>query len=239
VTPHPNQTVYFDELAELFERFADDTDCIYRKWVEQTVPIDGCRAVDLGCGSGRFIDLLADRYDDVLAVDISAREIEMAKATHPRPNVTYQIRSLLDVTPERDGLFDLVFSVNTIHHLRAHDRVLPHIKSLLADGGQAVLVDIVDPGQWTSRDWHIEEAFRDALDSYRNRSRTHNAAADVLRLRLHPAWLDHVTTNIPLTRPMFHSTYSAVFPGAEFTDDLNYVVAAMSWRAPISRTSSG
>jgi hypothetical protein len=95
-----------------------------------------------------------------------------------------------------------------------------------------VTIDIVDPGTWASRDWHIQEAFRDALDSYRNRSRDHNtcswsrspsrslrrrpqgrfaveaidhsagssarrSTADVLRL--HPAWLEHVTTNIPLT----------------------------------------
>jgi len=229
---HPGQTVYFDELAELFERFAADTDCIYRGWVERTIPPRGRRAVDLGCGSGRFINVLASRYEDVLAVDIAAREIEMAKATHSHPNVTYQVRSLLDVDPGRDGVFDLVFSVNTIHHLRAHDQVLPHIKSLLAPRGHAVLIDIVDPGQWTSRDWHIEEAFRDALDSYRNRSRDHNAAADVLRLRLHPAWLDHVTTNIPLSRPLFHSAYRAVFPGGQFTFDLNYVVAAVHWQAP-------
>jgi SAM-dependent methyltransferase len=228
---HPDQTVYFDELAELFERFAADTDRIYRNWLERAVPPRGARAVDLGCGSGRFVDLLADRYDEVLAVDIAAREIEMAKNNHPRANVTYQTRSLLDVRPEADGRFDLVLSVNTIHHLRAHDLVLPHIKGLVAPGGHAVLVDIVDPGQWTSRDWHIEEAFRDALDSYRYRSRNHEAAADVLRLRLHPAWLEHVTTNIPLTRPLFLSAYRAVFPGAQFTLDLDNVVAAVHWQA--------
>jgi len=228
---HPGQTVFFDELAELFERFAADTDCIYRSWLQRTVPRRGRRAVDLGCGSGRFVSMLSGRYDEVLAVDISAREVEMARVRHSYPNVIYQERSLLDVTPETDGLFDLVFSVNTIHHLRAHDRVLPHIRSLIAPGGHAVLIDIVDPGRWRSLDWHIEEAFRDALDSYRNRSRDHNAAADVVRLRLHPAWLRHVTTNIPLRREDFHDTYSAVFPGAEFTDDLNCVVAAVHWQA--------
>jgi 2-polyprenyl-3-methyl-5-hydroxy-6-metoxy-1,4-benzoquinol methylase len=228
---HPDQTVYFDELAELFERFAADTDCIYRNWIKRAVPPRGGRAVDLGCGTGRFVDLLADRYDEVLAVDIAARAIEMAKNNHARPNVTYQTRSLLEVSPDVDGRFDLVFSVNTIHHLRAHDLVLPHIRGLVAPGGHAVLVDIVDPGQWTSRDWHIEEAFRDALDSYRNRSRNHMAAADVLRLRLHPAWLEHVTTNIPLSRPLFLGAYRAVFPGAQFTLDLDNVVAAVHWQA--------
>jgi SAM-dependent methyltransferase len=232
MTADDRQPAYFDELAELFERFAADTDCIYRDWLERNIPLDGGRAVDLGCGSGRFIDLLADRCDDVLAIDISARQIELAKAARPRPNVTYQVRSLLDLDPKRDGLFDLAFSVNTLHCLGDHDLALPHVKGLLADGGHAVLIDLVDPGTWTSRDWHIQEAFRDALDSYRNRSRDHDTAADVLRLRLHPAWLEHVTTCIPLTRPLFHDAYNAVFPGAQFTDDLNDVVAAMHWAGP-------
>jgi hypothetical protein len=77
----------------------------------------------------------------------------------------------------------------------------------------------------------VSEAFRDAEESYRRRSRTPEAAADVLRLRLHPAWLEHVTTNIPLTRDGFHAAYSEAFPGAEFTDDLNHVVAAIHWQA--------
>jgi hypothetical protein len=122
--------------------------------------------------------------------------------------------------------------------------VLRHVKRLVADGGQAVLVDIVDPhGRWGSRDWQIQEAFRDAEDSYRNRSRDHNVAADVLRLRLHPVWLEQATTDVPLTRPEFHAAYTAVFPGAEFTDDLHEVVAAMHWpapaRPPTENTASG
>jgi SAM-dependent methyltransferase len=231
MTAH-DQTLHFDELAELLEKFAADTEGVYRDWVEAHVPPEGPRAVDLGCGSGRFVGLLADRYDEVLAIDISARQIELAKAACTRPNVTYQARSLLDLDPKRDGLFDLAFSVNALHCLGDHDLALPHVKSLLADGGHAVIIDLVDPGAWASRDWHIQEAFRDALDSYRNRSRDHNTAADVLRLRLHPAWLEHVTTCIPLTRPLFHTAYNAVFPGAQFTDDLNSAVAAMHWTGP-------
>jgi SAM-dependent methyltransferase len=228
----PDPTARFDELAELLARFAADTDGIYRDWLERHVPLDGPRAVDLGCGSGRFTGLLADRYDDVLAIDISARQIKIAQAACSRPNVTYQARSLLDLDPKHDGLFDLAFSVNTLHCLPDYDLALLQVKSLLADGGHAVLVDLVDPGTWASRDWHIQEAFRDALNSYRNRSRDHDTAADVLRLRLHPAWLEHVTTDIPLTRPQFHSAYAAVFPGAAFTDDLDHAVAAMHWADP-------
>lgn len=231
----PEQKPYFDELAELFHTFAADTDMLYRQWVSAVVPDraggPASRAVDLGCGSGRFVDLLADRHEHVLAVDIAGRELELARAAHSRPQLRFDQRNLLDVAPETDGRFDLVFSVNTVHHLRAHDIVLPHLRSLVAAGGDVVVVDIVDPGDWRSLDWHVGEAFRDAEESYRHRSRDAAVAADVLRLRLHPAWLEHVTTNIPLTRAEFHRRYGRTFPGASFVD-LHKEVVGMHWRAP-------
>jgi 2-polyprenyl-3-methyl-5-hydroxy-6-metoxy-1,4-benzoquinol methylase len=231
----PEQKRYFDELADLFHTFAADTDAIYRGWVTDVVPdrstVPGSRAVDLGCGSGRFADLLADRHQHVLGVDIAERELALARSEHDRPQLRFDRRSLLDVTPEVDGRFDLVFSVNTVHHLRAHDIVLPHLRSLVGPGGDVVVVDIVDSGHWRSLDWHIAEAFRDAEDSYRARSQDPHVAAEVLHLRLHPAWLEHVTTNIPLDRAEFRRQYGAVFPGAAFVE-LREEVAGMHWRCP-------
>jgi 2-polyprenyl-3-methyl-5-hydroxy-6-metoxy-1,4-benzoquinol methylase len=237
-TQLPEQKAYFDELAELFHTFAGDTDGIYRGWLTETVPDrsdrTGSRACDLGCGSGRFTGLLAERYQHVLAVDLAEREIELARAGHGNlPGVRFDQRNLLDVTPEVDGRFDLVFSVNTVHHLRAHDIVLPHLAGLVAPGGDVVVVDIIDPGDWRSLDWHISEAFRDAEESYRARSQRSDIAAEVVRLRLHPSWLEHVTTNVPLRRAEFQRRYAVAFPGARFAD-LHHEVAAMHWSAPRS-----
>lgn len=221
--------MYFNELAELFAVFAADTDVIYRPWLESTVPASGSRAVDLGCGSGRWTGLLTGRYPDVLGVDIADREIDMARAAYP--GARFDVRDLLDVTGAQDGPFDLVLSVNTIHHLRDHDRVLPHLRSLLAPGGHLVVVDITDPGGWATLDYQVADAFRDAEESYRHRSRDHRVAAKVLELHLHPAWLDHALHDVPLTRDDFRRRYADAFPGAEFAD-LHRVVTAMRWTDP-------
>jgi SAM-dependent methyltransferase len=230
------QPVFFDSLADAYERFAEVHDGFYRPWLSAVIPDrsddPGSRAVDLGCGSGRFTGLLADRYAEVLAVDIADRELAIARARRARPNITYQHRSLLDVTPEVDGRFDLVLSVNAIHHVCDHDTVLPRIRSLVAPGGLAVLVDIVRVSRHQRyRWWHRKEALTDATRALA-RHRSGAKAADVLRLRLDRTWLEHVTTNIPLTREEFHERYGAAFPDAEFEDGLSYIVAAMRWRAP-------
>jgi trans-aconitate methyltransferase len=223
------QRVHFNELAELFAVLAADTECVYRPWLDATLPASGDRVVDLGCGPGRWTGLLVDRYADVLGVDIADREIAMARTAYP--DVRFDVRSLLDVTPDTDGRFDLVFSVNAVHHLRDHDRVLPHLRSLAAPGGTVVVVDIIDPGGWATLDFQIRHALLDAEESYRYRSRDHRVAARILELHLHPTWLDHALTNVPLTRPEFRRRYAAVFPGAEFTD-LHRVVTAMHWTDP-------
>jgi len=166
----------------------------------------------------------------VLAVDIAERELEIARAQHSRPNITYQWGSLLDVTADADGPFDLVLSVNTLFHLFGQhdsDRVLRHVRSLVAPRGCAVVGDIVSPGPRSllhHRWWGVEDAIRTLI-----RRRSLPDAWTVLRLRQHPVWMQHARTNQPLTRPDFHRHYSAVFHGARFTDDLDPFVCAIQW----------
>jgi 2-polyprenyl-3-methyl-5-hydroxy-6-metoxy-1,4-benzoquinol methylase len=229
----PTETPLFNPLAVLYERYADINDAVYRPYLESALPAAGDRAVDLGCGSGRFTGLLADRCGRVLAVDIADREIDIAARKRSRRNITYRTADLLDLTPERDGRFDVVLSVNALFNLfRDHDPadVLRHVRSLVAPGGTAVLVDVVSarsPSTLRHRWWGVEDAARTL-----GRSRSAAAAWAVLRLRQHPVWLRHALTNRSLTRAAFHSQCSAVFPGARFTDHLDRFVCAMRWRAP-------
>ena len=225
-----SQPALFDPLAELYERYAEINDEIYRPYLVRSLPDSGGRGVDLGCGSGRFTGLLAERCTEVLAVDISSREINIAKNKRAHPNVSYQIRSLLDVDPARDGQFDLVLSVNTLFHLfREHgpDKVLGHVRSLVAPGGHLVVVDVVSPGP-ASTLRHRWLGVQDAYETLRRR-RSLRDAWTVLRLRQHPAWMHHVRTNRPLSRSAFHEKYAAWFPGAEFTDDIDPFICAMRW----------
>ncbi|MCC8243138.1 class I SAM-dependent methyltransferase [Saccharothrix luteola] len=222
-------TAHFDILARRYRRYAEITDLLYRPWLTGVVG-DGARALDLGCGSGRYSGLLADRYAEVLAVDGAAREIALAEADNARPNITYQARDLFDVTPDRDGRFDLVLAVNTLFAVRDYGRVLPHVRSLIAPGGRLVVIDVVNPpGRRPS--WHRAQAFRvAAMMAVRHRSPA--VALDVLRLRLHPTWLEHVTRNTPPTRDDCHAHYRQAFPGARLDDTLDRYLCGVVWNAP-------
>jgi SAM-dependent methyltransferase len=224
----------FDPIAGLYQRYAEITDGVFRPWLDRNLPAHADRAADLGCGSGRWSVLLADRATDVLAVDISDIELSLARTSRARANVSYERRSLLDVTTARDGLFDLVVSVNTLFHLHGEhgvDPVLAHVRSLVAPGGRALLVDVVSPGPRSPlhhRWWGVTDAARTL-----GRGRSVADAWAVFRLRQHPTWMRHARTNHPLTRPRFHDAYSRHFPGAIFTDDLDPFTCAASWQAPM------
>jgi hypothetical protein len=71
------------------------------------------------------------------------------------------------------------------------------------------------------------------LDLRRHR-RPVRQAFEVYRLSTHPAWLDHLATDVFLTPAEFEAVYGAVFPGADFTPF--YRTLAMHWQKPESAT---
>jgi SAM-dependent methyltransferase len=227
-------TAAFDTLAQSFDRFTEIWDRIdigFTSWLVEQLPDTATRALDLGCGAGRHTTLLADIATDVVAVDASAAMLDLARKNNPGVAITFQRRDGIDLNPDTDGLFDVLLSVHTLHHLGPVEHVLPLVKSLIAPGGTAILVDIINPGDWNNPDWHINRAFSDAANAYRASGITSDPI-DILRLLLHPDWLAMTRLDTPLTRTQFHRRYQLVFPGATITDDLHPLMAGAVWHNP-------
>src|SRR5690606_8701304 len=100
-------------------------------------------------------------------------------------------------------------------------------------GGQLLLVDIVDPGGWGDRQWHIDQAFKAARHFYDQGGEDTDAAAYVVRLLAHPQWLDMTVTDKPPSRGDYRRTAGQVFPDATFNDDLHPlgIQTALMWCA--------
>jgi SAM-dependent methyltransferase len=226
-------TPYFDAFSELFDRFTriwDGISADFDDWVLAALPARARTAVDLGCGTGRHSVLLAERANRVLAVDVADRMLDVARARRALPGIDYQRRGVLDVSPD-EGPFDVALSVHTLHHVGDPVVVLPHVRSLVAPGGTLVVADIVDPGGWRTREFHLDRAFTDARVVHQLTG-DGAAAADVLRLLLHPRWLELTAADTPLSRDGFHKIYADAFPGAAFYDHLNPLMCGMVWKSP-------
>jgi SAM-dependent methyltransferase len=224
----------FDAVADLFDRFTaiwEGVDTTFRDWLTVSLPERGSSAVDLGCGAGRHTVLLADRFERVLAVDAAESMLQLARRDRARPNICYRQADVLAVGPPPAGPFDVVLSVHTLHHVGDPEVVLPHVRSLVAPGGTAILADIVDPGGWTEPGFHLDRAFADARAAYRLTG-DRQAAITVLGLLLHPQWLATAAADTPLARTQFHRRYTAAFPGVTITDNLHPLMAGAVWHNP-------
>jgi SAM-dependent methyltransferase len=220
----------FDHLPLVFDRFAELVGGPLRDHLLACLPAQGGRALDLGCGAGQHAVLLAGRHAEVLAVDVSAPMLDLARRTRPHPDVRYELRDLREVTPAADGTFDLVFTAYTLHHLPDLQRALSGIRGLVRPGGQAIVVDNVDERRRVPRDWFVREARRALLADLRHRRRSVREAWETYRLSTHPAWLDHLTTDTFLPPGEWERIARSVFPGCEITP--MYRARAVRWRDP-------
>jgi len=220
----------FDQLAVAFDRFAELVGGPLNAYLDAVLPEGGQRAVDLGCGTGHHALLLADRFRQVLAVDVSAPMLKLARDRRSRPNITYTERDLRTVRAECDGTFDLVLSTHALHHVPDLDQTLHGIRALCAPGGRVVLVDNVAPTPAVPHRWFITQAIRTLMLDLLRRRRPPSEAWELYQLNTDPAWLEHLTTDRFLSPEQFTHRYGRVFPGASFTD--LYRTRAMCWHAP-------
>ena len=223
---------YFDDLAELYERFAhvrDSATSPVRSWLTAQLST-GARAIDVGCGGGNNCGLLAERYDEVVGVDISRKMLDIARTKTTRVPVRYECRSATDLTPDQDGRFDLVMSVNAVFHMGPADIVLPTLRDLVAPGGRLVVIDVTRPDGAAPPREQSAHAFETGKIIY-DTSGDVSAALDSIRMMLHPRWLEMSAQAAPLSETEFTVRYGKALPGVRITRNVIPTMSAAVWEA--------
>ncbi|MEV0261225.1 methyltransferase domain-containing protein [Streptomyces sp. NPDC050617] len=222
----------FDEFAEEYERLHNLTGDPVGAWLAERLPVRGGRALDLGCGTGRHAVLLAERFAEVDAVDVSPAMVRIAAATRPRENIRYRVGGHTELSADGgDGGYDLVLSVSTLHHLDGLPEALARVKRLVAPGGLAVLHDGVCEGRPPSRRRLYAREVRRLCAAAARGPRSAARSWEVFRLRT-GAWLEHRVGDRFLSRAEFEHIHGAVFDAARFEEAPNGY--AMLWRRPLA-----
>jgi SAM-dependent methyltransferase len=121
----------------------------HRKLVRQ-LPDRLTSALDVGCGHGGLVELLALRADHVDGVDVSARMIGDAKA-RSCPNVRWLLGDVLDDSlPLAPGGYHLVTAVASLHHLPLRP-ALRRLAGLVRPGGVLVVIGLYRPATVADR----------------------------------------------------------------------------------------
>jgi len=114
---------------------------------------------DLGAGEGGFALLLAQRAKKVIAVDSSAKMIEVGREQalrHGVKNVEYRLGDMEDV-PVEDSAVDLVFFSQSLHHALHPERAVQEAWRILRPGGRIVLLDLVKHRFEEARELYADE----------------------------------------------------------------------------------
>jgi SAM-dependent methyltransferase len=90
-------------------------------------------ALEVGCGYGRFLDVVERLGGTIIGADLSTESIDLAyDFVGQRPNV-HLVQCDLFKLPFREATFEHIFSIGVLHHTpdtrRAFGAIVPHLRS--------------------------------------------------------------------------------------------------------------
>jgi ArsR family transcriptional regulator len=114
---------------------------------------------DLGCGEGAFSLLLAERATRVIAVDSSARMIEVGREQaqrHAVKNIDFRLGDMEEL-PIEDAQVDLIFFSQSLHHALHPERAIQEAHRILTPGGRIVVLDLLKHRFEEAREIYADE----------------------------------------------------------------------------------
>jgi cyclopropane fatty-acyl-phospholipid synthase-like methyltransferase len=133
-------------VEELVERFESPERDAYQKPDEvlnYLGDIQGKTIMDIGAGSGYFSVKLAEKGARVIAADVSDEFQEVIKKRireNQIPNI--ELRKIPYDSPNlKEGEADIVFIVNTYHHIESRVDYFEKVKNGTKSGGALVIID--------------------------------------------------------------------------------------------------
>lgn len=137
---------YWEKIApdyneEIFDVLQQDKKGYIRKAINKLAS-PGASVIDIGCAIGKWLPVLSPAFKKVMAVDISAKNLTIAKKNFPQlQNVEYKRADMSSGTSSFSG-FDMALCVNAIltDSLKKRIHFFSNIRKSLKKGGHLVLV---------------------------------------------------------------------------------------------------
>ena len=111
--------------------------------------------LEVGCGEGRGVALLKDKFESFTAVDKIQSVINALKAKYP--DFTFLQDNIPPFSHLGDNTYDVVISFQVIEHIKADRVFLEEIRRVLKPGGIALITTPNIKKTLTRNPWHIRE----------------------------------------------------------------------------------
>ena len=136
------------ERVKLYKDFGYDIEKERKFILEQAYPLYG-DILEVGTGKGHFTSILAKEGYRFISIDISEQEQSIAKLNikylELEENVDFRIENAENFS-FRNRSFDIIFSVNTIHHLANIYKVIDEFIRIISFEGKIIISDFTQEG---------------------------------------------------------------------------------------------
>lgn len=137
---------YWEKIApdyneEIFDVLLQDKKGLIKKEISK-IACQQSSIIDIGCAVGKWLPVLSPIFKNVLAVDISAKNVSIAKKNHPDlMNIEYKRVDMSSPSYSLNG-FDAALCINAIlsDSLLKRQRFFQNIHKTLKQDGHLVLV---------------------------------------------------------------------------------------------------
>ena len=126
------------QIEEFFATAKPHMDRLFSTASLLDLPKSYGRALEFGCGAGRFLRHFEKRFSEVWGVDVSTTMIDLATQYNPRCN--FHLNNTGDLQFFDNGYFDLIYSFLVLQHLPNESLVENYLREfirVLKPGGLA------------------------------------------------------------------------------------------------------
>ena len=154
-------SVNYDSIAANYDRryAINDYSGVEEAWLAFVGQDFAGRVLEVGCGTGHWLRLLAERGIRVAGVDASHNMLDYAHDQAPRAALAHARAEHL---PWATEAFERLFCINALHHFEDKRRFLAEARRVLRPGGQLMTIGL-DPHTGVDR-WYIYEYFDPVLE---------------------------------------------------------------------------
>ncbi len=137
------------ERSWLQQRFFDPAQQAMLEVMKHHLPTQPSNVLDVGCGTGRLLRLIHERWPDADLIGIDPTSGMVEAAQQMLPDATFEV-SFAEALPVPDASVDVAVSTFSFHHWSDPGAGLREVVRVLRPTGHFFLVDVALP-VWLSR----------------------------------------------------------------------------------------
>jgi SAM-dependent methyltransferase len=180
----------YDDIAGAYDRRYSENDYSgIEHALSEFVGSQARRVLEVGCGTGHWVQLLHERHVRIIGIDRSPAMLAHARSKRPGSLV----RALAEGLPLADRSIDRLFCINAHHHFPEKRTFLTEAYRVLRPGGSMMTIAL-DPHNGRDQ-WWIYDYFEGTLDIDKQRY----PSCEALR-----AWMGDVGFSNVYTREVQH-----------------------------------